>query len=193
MDKKKVEKVNEVVERFTEAAQGWIEVFGYTVIAFVFLAVSLTAFVAPIIDDKTAEKINSARIGIKHNVAIAANADVEDIHYRRDGEQYFVSVGENEVLVTDQKVQKIIVGSGVKNDAMVDVPGQVVVYSFAAAGTIFFCVIVLANKRKESSGNTTIAGRVTMRSVFKMVRMTPRSDVRAFLDNNDKSPKIPPV
>lgn len=188
MEKKKVEKANEeAIDRFVESAQDWIEVFGYTVMAFVFLVVSLTAFVAPIIDDKTAEKINSARIDIKHNVAIAANANVEDIHYRRDGEQYFVSVGENEVLVTDRKVQKIIVDSGVKNDAMVDVPGQVVVYSFAGAGTILFFVIVLAKKRKESSGNTTIAGRITMGSVVKMTLMTPRSDVRAFLNNDDTS------
>ena len=188
MEKKKVEKANEeAIDRFVESAQDWIEVFGYTVMVFVFFAVSLTAFVAPIIDDKTAEKINSARIGIKHNVAIAANANVEDIHYRRDGEQYFVSVRENEVLVTDQKVQKIIVDSGVKNDAMVDVPGRVVVYSFAGAGTILFFVIALAKKRKESSGNTTIAGRVTMGSVVKMTLMTPRSDVRAFLNNDDTS------
>ena len=159
---------NEKLERITERIQEGVELAGYTTIVLVFLVLCLMAFVAPAIDAKTEGRVNEAKADIKYNVAAMANVDIKDLHFRREGGQYYVSSGDTEIIVTDQKVQKIIDGAGITSDDMIGFPRDVVVYSISIGVSLVFLAIAIALRHRNNRRLLIWTSAVEMATLMTM-------------------------
>ena len=173
--------MEEKKSKVVEAMQEWVELIGYTQIVLCFLALCLMATLAPAIDAKTAARIDDARAGIKQNVAAMANVAVKDIHFRHEGDEYYVSSGGTEIAVMNQKVRKIIDGAGVPSDESASVPRDFVVFSISLGGALIFLVCAIVIRHRE---NRVSRAKGMMGAVVEMALIMTRNDMRRVHHND---------
>ncbi len=133
---------------------GFVAMFGYSCMVFVFIVLTLSAFLSPAIDEKVSAKVDSARESIKSEYASMQNVALEYIHFRRENDQYYVwaSNGE-EILVTSTMLKEALANTGIVSDAKISAPGETVAFAFASAGVFIYLAFALIKRRREETRN----------------------------------------